>query len=188
MTTTATETKKVTLDDIRNAFINEWNKMNRFYQDMRRFKTAEDYADSELSLINLCFELRDEKYFLAYENSLRPHSVQWSDFEFVDKFYGRNLKVLNDSKPEKDRKNKKRLKEYTARPLNEKEQKRYDELISLGHGGMGFKNEGRTDEQIRKDNSEFYGFEQRLYEISSINALEQKINTGKNLLCEIVTS
>ena len=188
MTTTVTETTKVTLDDIRNAFINEWNKMNRFYQDMRRFKTAEDYADSELSLVKICFELRDEKYFLAFENSLRPHSVQWSDFEFVDRFYGRNLKVLKDSKPEKDRKNKKRLKEYTAHPLNEKENKRRNELLEMGHGGYGFKKEGRTDEQIRQDNIQHARFEQRLYEISRINDLEQKLNLGKHLLCEIVTS
>lgn len=188
MTETATDTTKVTLEDIKKAFMNEWEKTGRYYADMRKFKTAEAYADWEMSFVEICNELRGDKYFLAFENSLRPHSVQWSDFEFVDRFYGRNLKVLRDGKAAKDKTNKKRLKEYTAHPLSDREQKRYDELLEMGHGGMGFKKAGRTDEKIKLDNREFGKFEQRLYDISRINDLEQKLGLGDYLLCEIVTS
>ena len=69
MTTTITDTKKVTLSDIRNAFMSEWERMHHYYDDMGRFRTAEAYADFEMSFVEICNELRDDKYFLAFENS-----------------------------------------------------------------------------------------------------------------------
>lgn len=179
--------RSVTISEIKEAYIKEWENCHRYYSDMRRFKTGEAYADSEMKFINIKLEVRDEKYFLAYENSLRPHSVTWSDFNEANDFHSRVGDNVVDS-----RVIKKQMKEITLNPLSEKEISKYNELKSFGFGSVKgaktYYRAGLNDENEKRwlEDSRIYSkLEERQYWGNRFNALEQKLNRGKSILCEI---
>ena len=186
-------TTSITLTQIHNDFITEWNDCSRFYQDMSRFNTGEEYADNEMTFINIKIAERDERFYVGYENSIRPHSVSFNQEKLIEEkvLVG---KILNGSVDTKRLNSQ--LKSIVLNPLNESERGVYQNFRAMGFGDYnGHKVLGNyrikgvmTEEALEEytsDRIRFYELDTREHGLNKYNALQRKLNRGKAILFEI---
>jgi hypothetical protein len=187
------KTTSITLTQIHNDFITEWNNCSRYYDDMRRFNTGKEYADNEMTSINIKIAERDERFYVGYENSIRPHSVSFNQEKLIEESVLVN-KILNGSINTKSLMS--RLKDIVLNPLSESEKEVYQNFRAMGFGDYnGYKvlsnyrvrgvMSKEALEEYTIDRVRFYDLDERVHYLNKHNALQRKLNRGKAILFEI---
>jgi len=185
--------REVSVSDLESAYKNQYTSLGRLLLSYNMFYSEKEYISRNVDLHKICFELRGEQFFLAFENSLVPYSVLFSDLEWINKTFG-DLKNFNNRKKTKDAIRLKEMKKLIrssakynkenpnpyklAAPISLEKLERHNELKS----GIRI---GKLDKEIVGE--EFFKLQKDIEEYSYIRELNYEITKGKLILCKLVS-